>query len=196
MSLKFGCVILAAGESRRAGKLKLAENYKGSPLLQWTVDLARSVGFSEVVVVLGAGETILRERVDLAGCSVVVNREYAQGVSGSIKMGLKGLRPDTDAAVILLGDMPDITKATLQKLMLAHEKIRLFFTLPTYRGKRGNPVIVDSSAFPEVLKLEGDTGIRQLFGLHPEAVQRVEVDDPAILFDIDTPRDFKLRSQV
>ncbi len=187
-------MILAAGESRRAGKLKLAENYMGSPLLQWTVDLARSVAFSEVVVVLGAGEAILRERVNLTGCSVVVNREYARGVSGSIKVGLMELPPDTDAAVILLGDMPNVTKAILQKLMLAHEKNRLFFTLPTYRGRRGNPVIVDSSAFPEVLKLEGDTGIRQLFRLYPDTLQRVEVDDPAILFDIDTPSDFKLRA--
>jgi xanthine dehydrogenase accessory factor len=64
-----------------------------------------------------------------------------------------------------------------------------------YKGFRGNPVLIDRSLFPEMMQLSGDIGCRSLFGLHPEAIQKIAVEDIGILVDIDTAEDLKKLSR-
>ena len=63
-------------------------------------------------------------------------------------------------------------------------------TIPSYRGKKGNPVIWGKSFFPELSKLEGDIGGRALFDQHPAAINLMTPNDPSVITDIDSPQDF------
>jgi molybdenum cofactor cytidylyltransferase len=93
---------------------------------------------------------------------------------------------NADAVAIFLGDMPWITAASIDRLIAAAAADRI--VLPEFNGQPGHPVIFGRRFWPELLLVTGDTGARSVLQAHPEAVQRVKVDDPGVLQDVDTPQ--------
>ena len=78
----------------------------------------------------------------------------------------------------------------LNRLVDVYRDRKSAAVIPTYRGKRGHPVIVDKSLFAEMLALRGDAGFRTIFAKHPDDVVTVAADDAGIVTDIDTREDF------
>src|SRR6516164_6882142 len=116
------------------------------------------------------------------------NPEFADGLSTSLKHGIAALPPDLDGTLVCLGDMPLISGRHLDRLIAAFNPLEgRAIVVPTRRGKRGNPVLWSKKFFPEMAALAGDVGAKHLIGEHAEAVAEVEMDDDAILVDIDTP---------
>jgi molybdenum cofactor cytidylyltransferase len=181
-------IVLAAGQSRRMGRLnKLVEALGSKPLVAYPVDAALASNAVEVVVVTGNEP----ERVEaaLAGREVhfVHNAHFALGLASSLKAGIRALGEDVDAAVVCLGDMPRITAQHLDHLIAAfdpdeHRSI----VVPTVDGKRGNPVLWGRRHFRSILGLEGDVGARALIGPNAAEVAEVVMEDDAALIDIDT----------
>ena len=98
------------------------------------------------------------------------------------------LPPDLDGALVCLGDMPLVTGRHIDRLIAAFNPLEgRAIIVPTRRGKRGNPVLWARHFFPEMTQIAGDVGARHLIGEHAELVAEVEMDDDAILIDIDTP---------
>lgn len=158
-------------------------------LLERTLDNLRAAErVNEIVVVLGAAAEELRP---LAGeAKVVVNEAYADGMARSLQCGLKELDERASATFVVLADMPLMKAATLDRMVeeyLAHGPQIL---IPTWRGFRGNPVLLDKSVFPEIAGLQGDTGCRAIFGDHVENIRTVAVEDEGVLLDADRPKDF------
>lgn len=179
-------VVLAAGLSSRMGSNKLLADFHGEPLIAATVKRLQSSGVDEVVVVLG------RDADDVAavlptGVRRVVNAEFAQGISTSIRRGVEAAG-DNDAVIIALGDMPLVAAQTLGRMIAAfnpteHRSI----IAPSHRGQFGNPVLWGREHFPRLMALSGDKGARSLIAdLKSEAVE-IAVDDPGVLMDADTP---------
>jgi len=118
----------------------------------------------------------------------VRNPDFADGLSTSLKRGLAALPGDLDAAIVCLGDMPLISGRHLDRLIAAFNPLEgRAIVVPTHHGKRGNPVLWAKRFFPEMARISGDVGARHLIGEHAELVAEVEMDDDAILVDIDTP---------
>src|SRR5205814_3062824 len=118
----------------------------------------------------------------------VHNPAFAEGLSTSLKRGLAALPDEIDGVVVCLGDMPLISGRHLDRLIAAFNPLEgRAIVVPTRRGKRGNPVLWSSRFFPEMAGLAGDVGAKHLIGEHTELVAEVEMDDDAILVDIDTP---------
>jgi len=118
----------------------------------------------------------------------VVNPDFAEGLSTSLKRGLAALPADIDGALVCLGDMPQITGRDLDRLIGAFNPIEgRAIVIPVRHGKRGNPILWASRFFPEMAALSGDVGARHLIGEHAELVAEVEMDTDAVLIDIDTP---------
>jgi molybdenum cofactor cytidylyltransferase len=118
----------------------------------------------------------------------VRNPEFAEGLSTSLKRGVVALPADLDGALICLGDMPLISGRHIDRLVAAFNPLEgRAIVVPTRRGKRGNPVLWSKRFFPEMAELAGDVGAKHLIGEHAELVAEVEMDDDAILVDIDTP---------
>src|SRR5690606_28392607 len=101
----------------------------------------------------------------------VHNPDYAEGLSTSLKAGLAALPADSEAVVVALGDMPDVTGALIDRLVAAIDPARgALIAVPTREGRRGNPVVWSRRFFEDLARIEGDIGARHLIAQHNEAV--------------------------
>ena len=182
-------LVLAAGRSTRmGGPNKLLEEINGKPLVRIVAEQALASRASPVIVVTGHQ----RERVEraLAGLPVTVvhNPDFADGLSTSLRAGIKAVPPDADGAIVTLGDMPQVSAKLIDRLIAAFDPERgALVVIPTIDGKRGNPVLWARRFFPDLLAVEGDIGARHLIAGYAEAVAEVAIEDAAALTDIDTP---------
>src|SRR5262249_58461526 len=135
----------------------------------------------------GAGPTavVIRRDIDLAGARVVINADYAQGMSTSIQAGLRALPSDAEAAMIVLGDQPYVAPRTMALLVAEFRRTHPPALVPVHDGKRGNPVVISAALFPAVMDLRGDDGFRSIAGRYRVAEIAVD-DDDGILRDVDT----------
>jgi molybdenum cofactor cytidylyltransferase len=189
--LKIVGIILAAGLSRRMGRVKSLLPWGDSLLLDKVIENAYHSRLSSLVVVLGHEAEKIRKRIDFRGARVIVNSDYAAGQSSSLRAGLGALPEGTDGAMFLLGDQPFIGTKIIDTLLCAFQKRQSSLIIPTHQGKRGNPVLLHNSTFGMVRGISGDTGARVLFRSLGSQVEEVEVDDPGILIDIDTLEDYQ-----
>ncbi|MGD9844836.1 MAG: NTP transferase domain-containing protein [Variibacter sp.] len=182
-------LVLAAGRSTRmGGPNKLLAELGGRPLVRIAAEAALASQAGPVVVVTGHQ----RERVEAAleGLPVrfVYNPDFANGLSTSLKAGINALPDDIGSAVICLGDMPQVSGALIDRLAQALDpETGALIAVPTFEGKRGNPVLWSRRFFPELAALEGDVGARHLIGTYRDAVVEVPVTGQGAFFDIDTP---------
>jgi molybdenum cofactor cytidylyltransferase len=175
-------VILAAGESKRFGETKQLL------LLDRVLENVRAARLDDVVVVLGAHAEEIRSAVRFESERVVVNDDYALGMSTSIQAGLRALPAEAEAAMIVLGDQPFVAPATMHLLIDEYRRAQPSAVVPTVDGVRGNPAIIARALFGELMELRGDAGFRAIAARH--AVLEVAVDDRGVLLDIDTASDF------
>jgi molybdenum cofactor cytidylyltransferase len=181
-------IILAAGRSSRMGRNKLLLDLDGKPILCHAVDHALGAGLSEIVVVSGHQASKVREALGDRAVKMIEAREHKLGMSASIKAGIRALGPKTEAALVMLGDMPQVSPPLIKRLIAAYNPLEgRSIVVPTVDGKRGNPVLFDRRYFDEMLALEGDVGARHLIGAHDDQVAELAVDDAAVFTDVDTP---------
>jgi molybdenum cofactor cytidylyltransferase len=182
-------LVLAAGRSTRmGGPNKLLAELAGKPLVRIAAEAALASRARPVIVVTGHQ----RERVEAAleGLPVrfVHNPDFADGLSTSLKAGIAALPEDVAGAVVCLGDMPQISGPLIDELAGALDPERgALIAVPTFEGKRGNPVLWSRRFFPELAALQGDVGARHLIGTYRDAVVEVPVTSAGVFFDIDTP---------
>jgi molybdenum cofactor cytidylyltransferase len=187
----FAAIVLAAGTSTRMGTAKQLLRLDDRPLLQHVLDCVRASAAKEIVLVLGFAAEEIRRGIDVQNVRVVFNESYRQGMGTSLKAGLSAVDPQCAGALIVLADQPFVRPETLDLLMAEHHRSKAQIVIPTYRGFRGNPVILDRSVFAEVMALDGDIGCRAIFGDHLEGIVKLPVDDAGILLDIDRQSDFE-----
>lgn len=186
--LRVGAVVLAAGPSKRMGQPKLLLTYKGVPLLRRAVDAALAAGCAEVVAVLGAHADQYRAVLDGTSARVLLNKFVAEGMSGSIQLGIEALGDDVNAAIIMLADQPFIDADILRRLIDTHRTSGKKIVACQYGKVRGAPVLFDRALFLELLLLTGDQGARTVMETYPGHVATVDIPTEAGE-DIDTPED-------
>tara|TARA_R110000824_G_scaffold155226_2_gene327657 strand:+ start:70638 stop:72257 length:1620 start_codon:yes stop_codon:yes gene_type:complete len=192
---RIGAVVLAAGKSSRMGATnKLTAQVSGQAMVTRAVEAARGAGASPVIVVTGHQADQVRATLADAPVTFVHNPDYADGLSTSLRTGIKALPDGLDATFVCLGDMPDLTADHLNRLVAAFDPDEgRTICVPTVAGKRGNPVLWGQTYFAELQTLKGDTGAKHLIGEHAEAVCEVPMPDDAALRDIDTPEELAAR---
>jgi molybdenum cofactor cytidylyltransferase len=187
-------LLLAAGRSTRmGGPNKLLQEADSAPLVVHAAKAALASQAVEVVVVLGHMADDVRAAVEKAvgknkKLRFVINPDFADGLSTSVRTGIAALGKDIDAAIVQLGDMPGVGSGLLDRLMAAFSPVEgRSICVPTVAGKRGNPVLWDRRFFAEIAQVSGDTGAKHLIGEHADLVCEVEMSGQAAITDIDTP---------
>jgi molybdenum cofactor cytidylyltransferase len=184
-------VVLAAGcGTRMRSPDKLLLEVAGRPLVAASVDAAIGSGLHPVMVVVGHRGELVREALGGLPVTVVDNPKYRDGLSASIRSGVSALPTGLDAVVLLLADMPRVRSTHIDRLISAFtEAGRRAICVPTYAGRRGNPVLWGADYLPELLALTGDVGGRLLLARYADRVHEVEMPDDAVLIDVDQPSD-------
>ncbi len=188
---RIAAVILAAGRSSRMGSSnKLMADIGGQPMVARVAAAVAASSAEPAVLVTGHERDRVVRAVGAASVTQVHNPDYASGLSSSLHRGLAALPEDIDGVVVCLGDMPGVSPAVIDKLIAAFDPVEgRAICVPTWQGKRGNPVLLARRFIPEVQALSGDVGARALLGEYPELVAEVPVDDDLVLRDVDTPED-------
>ncbi|MDN5347602.1 MAG: hypothetical protein PWP65_1166 [Clostridia bacterium] len=183
-------IVLAAGRGSRLGRVKQRLPWGRGTLLTRAVETALAAGLKEVVVVLGAAAAELAADLEGFPVNLVVNPSFEAGMSTSVRAGLTGLAPATEAALFLLADQPGLEAGVIIALLEAYRQSGKNLVAPVYCGRRGNPVLVGKKFFPALGKVTGDRGARDLFEQFPEEVLLVETQSSAVLQDIDSWEDY------
>lgn len=185
-------ILLAAGAGHRFGSHKLlAPLAAGVPL---AVAAARRLiaVLPESIAVVRPGDAKLVAVLKEEGFGIVECAQAEQGMGHSLAAGIAAAR-DADAWLIMLADMPYIQESTLTRLTGSLDGgVRLI--APFYKGQRGHPVGFAATFGPELMALAGDAGAREVLSRHAALLKPLDVDDPGILADVDTPADVRATS--
>ena len=187
-----GIILLAAGASRRLGTPKQLLQYQGGTLLHHSIQVAVDSDAATVVVVLGANMDEVANTIDTTSVQVAVNEQWQEGISTSLKCGLRALTamtPDVDAAIVMLCDQPHVTAALLNDLMAAYTRTGKPIVASSYGDTLGVPALFHKSIFHQLQQLTGDTGARKIIEQHIDNVTAVSF--PMGSVDIDTGVDYE-----
>jgi molybdenum cofactor cytidylyltransferase len=188
-------VIPAAGRSRRMGRPKLLLPLGTTTIIGRLLETLTAAEIEAFVLVRPDDEAL---RAEAAGCGAVVVQpddppaEMRISVEHLLRAIDEQRNPRSDDGWLLIpGDHPLLSPATLQKLTAIWMKSPTQIVLPTFNARRGHPTLFPWSLAAAVQELPADVGINHLVRRHPQMVSEVTVDDPTVVLDIDTPADYE-----
>jgi molybdenum cofactor cytidylyltransferase len=181
-------LVLGAGGSTRLGRPKQLLPYGDRTLLDHTLGTARDCGFDQLIVPIGGAADEVRRRVDFSGAQVVVNEAYGEGCSSSIAAALDAVDARCEVLVLMLGDQPGVTPATVRALLDGRGDAPL--AVCRYDDGRGHPLAFGRSVFPSLADLHGDKGVWRLLDERADDVREVPIAGDVPL-DVDTPEDYQ-----
>jgi molybdenum cofactor cytidylyltransferase len=180
-------IVLAAGASTRFGSPKQLVRLEGRPMMHAAVARAVEVAGQAVTVVLGANAADLAPLLRHSPASVIVNREWSEGLGSSIRTGVLRLPSSADGVLIMLADQPAVTADDLRRLVETWRRQQDFIVASFYEATTGVPAIFPRTLFSALTELRGDQGARVLINRFRDRVVRVPMASAAI--DVDTPED-------
>lgn len=185
-------VVLSAGESLRMGETKQLLRWGATNLLGQTLTNLLDSMVTDILVVTGHENDAVTAIATEMGVKSVANPDYASGeMLSSLKVGLNQLPNKGAAVLVVLADQPMVTAETIDQILLTYWQGRSGIIAPTYRGRRGNPVLIGGQFRAELLSLPQGAAPRVLLERHPESLSLLEVNTPTVLLDIDTPEQYR-----
>lgn len=185
-------IILAAGEGKRMGKVKLTLPLGDKKLIEWVLQAAKLTPLDKYFLVVRPEDREIIEAGRKWGAEIVLNSDFRIGMSTSIKKALLKINTQkVEGFFLILGDQPLITSKIINKLINSFSPGKREIVVPYYENRRGNPVLFDIYWKDELMALTGDIGGRVLIKAHPEKVKRVKLSNESILLDIDREEDYE-----
>ena len=183
-------IILAAGESKRMGQPKMLMPWGNSTILQTVISTIKLAGIDDILVITGGAH---RQVEALIGATVqtIFNEHYETGeMLSSIQKGLKAKMHKASAALICLGDQPQVKESSVRKICDAFHISNAPIIVPSYEMRRGHPWLIDHSFWSELIAMKSPQTPRDFLQTHSDQIAYVEMDTASILEDLDTPEDY------
>jgi molybdenum cofactor cytidylyltransferase len=187
LNLGLCAILLAAGSSSRFGSNKLLHPLAGDIPIALAALANLRAAIPRVIAVVRPGVPVLENRLSEAGATVILCPDADQGMGASLATAVRA-SGDVDGWVVALADMPFIRPETIARVRESIEA-GAPIAAPVFRGERGHPVGFAASFRRELEVLGGDEGARALLQAHAAELERIEVDDPGVCRDVDTPAD-------
>jgi molybdenum cofactor cytidylyltransferase len=188
---RVAAVVLAGGLSSRMGQSKMLLPWDGRPIIQAIVDRLKRMRLEDIVVVTGHLAPQVTAALAREPARLVHNPDYRTGeMMSSLQTGIRALGPEFSALLVVLGDMPQLDNKLVSEVLSAYAEGKGSIIIPSYRQKRGHPVLIDRMYWPELLELT-DGAPRDVINAHTDAIHYVNVNTDSVLRDIDTPDDYQ-----
>ncbi len=187
-----GAVVLAAGMSTRMGQPKQLLPWGSSVIVRHVVDILAACGVAPIVAVTGAAHSAVEAALFGSAAQVTLNPDFVEGdMLSSLQTGLAVLNTTpAQAALVALGDQPQLQPAVVQAVLARWLAEAAPIVAPSYRQRRGHPILFARSLWPELLLTTGHTP-REFLQAHHEQIAFVAVDTDSVLRDVDTPEDYQ-----
>jgi molybdenum cofactor cytidylyltransferase len=183
-------LILAAGQSKRMGQPKMLLPWGEMTVLEKVIATFRAADVDDILVVTGGD----RERVEALvrdSARTIFNPNYAVGeMLSSVQAGLAGLKPEAEAALIGLGDQPQVGEISVRAVVDQYRKNAGALVVPSYQMRRGHPWLVTRPYWDEILSMGPPASLRDFLNRHADEIHYVELDSSSVLKDLDTPEDY------
>jgi len=184
-------IVLAAGQSKRMGKLKPLLRFNDTTFLGQIISVLKLSDVDIITVVLGAEAETIRKSVDLSGTNIVINKDYQKGQLSSLIAGIEETPQETEAILLCLVDNPFITKEVVNKIISKFKETNNPIIVPVFEKNRGHPTLFARSLFNELLNAPEEKGARYVLYSNEGKILELEVSERGILIGIDTPDDYK-----
>ena len=186
-------VILAAGLSSRMKENKLLMLWNGVSIIEWVVSRLLEARIKQIVVVTGREKEKIEALTNFPGVDHVFNKNFADGeMLHSLQRGLEGLSNNIHAALVVLGDQPQVEVKTILNVVDAYNiETDSKLVLPSFQNKRGHPWIVARELWQEILEMKPPDNLRLFMNRHSADIHYVPVETDSILSDIDTQQDYR-----
>ncbi len=190
---RVGAIILAGGLSKRMGQSKVLLPWDGGrPIIQVIVDRLKRMRLDDTIVVTGHMARQVREALTHEPARIVYNPDYRSGeMLSSLQTGIRALGPEFSACLVVLGDQPQLDNRIITELLTAYAEGKGLIVAPSYRQRRGHPILIDRAFWPELLDLAPGGAPRDVINAHADATHYINVDTDSVLRDIDTPDDYQ-----
>jgi len=188
-----GAVVFAAGRSQRMGRPKLILPWGDTTVIGRVVSvLAAAPQINEIIVVTGGAQTAVEKILRDSPARTVFNPDYANGeMIITLKVGLRVFSEKVEAALIVLGDQPQIELGVVQSVLEAYREEAAPLVVPSYQMRRGHPWIVARTLWSEIDQISPPQTLRDFLNQHQPETRFVNVDNASILQDLDTPQDYQ-----
>jgi len=173
------------------GTQKLLLPFRGKPLIAQVVDELLRSPVDQVVVVIGREGKPILEAIAGRRVHAVTNTHAEDEMLHSVRCGLIAMPEESAAAIVALGDQPSITADVVAALVRSFHATGRGIVVPTYKGKRGHPLLLAMHYRDEILTRHEGRGLRGLLEAHPRDVFELEVATAGVLEDIDLPEDYQ-----
>lgn len=178
-------IILAAGKSTRMGQPKMLLPWGDTTILGKVIETIRAAEIEDILVVTNSEI----ERHFTNQSPRIVQNDSGEMLS-SIQLGLQSQKPAAEAALICLGDQPQIEEGSARSVCEAFQKSKSNLVVPSYRMRRGHPWLAARPLWDEILGMREPETMRDFLNRHNADILYVECNTPAILQDVDNPDDY------
>jgi molybdenum cofactor cytidylyltransferase len=182
-------IILAAGESKRIGQPKALLKINSEMFAERIVNVLHSAGIQNIILV--AGRHYEEIRMNVKSITLVFNPQHPLGQFSSLQAGLRELPKQTEFVIVWPVDLPLVRKETVASLLAAAQIQKNPITVPWYHGRKGHPVVYTAETITKILSMEPTHTGKELFEHFKGRIAFTDVEDPAVLIDIDTPEDYE-----
>ncbi|MBS0014074.1 MAG: nucleotidyltransferase family protein [Desulfobacterales bacterium] len=188
MPAKTGVIVLAAGASGRMGRIKQLLPVLGEPAIRLCLGRICNAGVDHVIVVLGENQDRIRPVIKDFPAEIALNAKPGSQMADSVACGMALLPDKITGVMVALCDHPLVAQSTYADLAALHRKNPDSILLPVYNRRGGHPTV-----FPIKLcrAAAHGTPLNAVVRANAGRVCRVELNDPAIVRDMDTPEDYQ-----